>query len=143
MVSNILVLPSFFLNQKKRGSDGCRGIPGKDGSDGHDSKAAEFGSVCFAHLSSSGSVIESSGLKYEATVCGYRVRGKDLDDGVFEPGETVIIDQLLVFNSGELTLPAGAIVRFPKTNDLQAVDVDDAFVLPSIPPKGNYSVPQD
>ena len=123
------------------GQQGLSGSKGKNGNDGLNSPSAAFGSFSFVHTSLSGDVIESSGLKYETTVCGYRIRGKDLDDGIFEPGERIIIDQVVICNTGEITLPPGALLHFPPSDGLLSVPTEDYFVLPSIPPRGHITVP--
>jgi hypothetical protein len=83
--------------------------------------------------------IEQSYYKFNLCVDTFTIRG-ELDDGIFEPGERVVIENIQVTNNGGLTLPAGSLLWFPNTSTFQSEKA--IFSLPAISPNCTHVVPQ-
>lgn len=62
-----------------------------------------------------GQTIEQTSACYHLTVKSFEVHAVE-NDQVFEPGEAVIITNILVSNSGDLTLPTGSILTITDNN---------------------------
>lgn len=83
-----------------------------------------------------GRPIESSGFIYHCSIVSCEIIG-EIDDGIFEPGERITVRNIVVANSGGLTLPAGAELRFHSQD--ASIHVDTAVaVLPLPLAPGNF-----
>lgn len=122
--------------------------------------------MIFIWKNESGQVIEASGISYNANCQGYKIKGvygylffrflftfffffliksqnnfydEKLDDGVFEPGEKIEISEILVYNSGQITLPSSQIY-FPST---PTIKFEEKLVdIPQILPNSYYLIPE-
>ena len=74
------------------------------------SKLGRYGSIVYLALGQGGQLLESAGVLYHGCVASYEVRG-EREDGIFEPGERIEIQKLVLTNTGGMTMPSGAEIR--------------------------------
>eukprot|EP01098_Paradermamoeba_levis_P015659 TRINITY_DN8071_c0_g2_i1.p1 TRINITY_DN8071_c0_g2~~TRINITY_DN8071_c0_g2_i1.p1 ORF type:complete len:1022 (+),score=240.84 TRINITY_DN8071_c0_g2_i1:1250-4315(+) len=120
-----------------RGNSGYNGAPGNPGRNGKEGRSATPGSAVFVVVDAAGNTIESSPKKYNPEVTHYTVRG-EIDDGVFEPNEFILISDVTIVNTGGLTLPAGFRFQFAST---PTVGCGQEYILPSLAPGGVFVIP--
>jgi hypothetical protein len=124
----------------RSGNSGKSGRPGNSGRCGRTGMDGTDGSIWYVVLDPvTFAPIEQSFHKFNLVVDSYSVRG-ELDDGIFEPGERVIVENVHVRNNGGLSLPAGALLVFPDTTTF--ISDKQAYVLPTIRPNETFIVPQ-
>lgn len=68
--------------------------------------------------------------KYNPKVTSFKVRG-EIDDGIFEPGETVVIEEVEIVNDGDLTLPEGCCLQMTQSPHFVPL-ANQTFSLPEI-----------
>jgi hypothetical protein len=119
-----------YIDQMK-GNDGRMGQNGDSGKDGKSGRSGQPGSVYYVVLGQDGIPIEEGYKKYTVKVIDYRVEGC-IDDGVFEPGEELLIKDITLYNDGDLTLPKGCALYLKETESFEPIDSD--HLLPEIVP---------
>lgn len=95
----------------KHGQGGKNGVSGTQGSDG---VKGETGSVYYK-VKLNNDEIEYGSKIYNLQILDYKIKG-ELDDGIFEPGETIEIDQFVLYNDGDLSIPYGSQLNLKNTH---------------------------
>lgn len=93
----------------------------------------KYGSLVYVVTDAQGREMESSGYLYHARVTAYTVSG-EIDDGIFEPGETIEIRNMKVSNVGGLTMPSGTVLQFFDNSTISFVE--NYLVIPNDVPPG-------
>uniref|UniRef100_A0A7S1PJP0 DUF7932 domain-containing protein n=1 Tax=Percolomonas cosmopolitus TaxID=63605 RepID=A0A7S1PJP0_9EUKA len=142
--------PGFLLTSQSA-LHGRNGMQGRAGTNGNAGRAGSVNFVVLppeddtARTPSSSRVIESACCLYSPRVTHFCVTPLE-DDGIFEPGDWIKISNICIGNTGDLTLPPGAILRFesphiscrgdislPAIGPHQHVELDD-HILAQISP---------
>ena len=112
-----------------RGKPGMAGSSGANGELGSSGLAGRDGGTLWVVKDTSGEVLHSSDVRYNAEVTSLEVSGLQCSN-VFEPNQQLNISNVTVVNSGGLPLPAGAVLSFPST---ETVRFDPTtFTLPEL-----------
>lgn len=94
------------------GRNGDRGRSGPSGVGGKNGKSGVNGGILWV-IKSAGKVWKSSS-RYDAVVESFKVT-PTLNDGIFEPNESIIVSGLVVHSIGGFNLPCGTSVLIPST----------------------------
>ena len=111
---------------------------GRKGNNGSDGLLAPCGGILWVVTSPNGDVVCQSPTRYDAKVTDLTVTAPD-SDGIFEPNYSVAVSDVLVVNSGGLTLPPGCIVSMCSTETVRFEPT--TFTMPEIPPESTFKVP--
>ena len=117
------------------GHDGPSGMNALSGIDGH---LAPHGGILWVVCSEAGGIVEQSGTRYDAHVTNLHI-ASGIDDGIFEPNESVIVSGMVMVNDGGLTLPSGAEAYIPCTQTMKFKPT--RFTLPEINSGSSFVVP--
>ena len=152
---SLLMLVEADCMSGEPGSGGCGGIGGggeiwddptrppkpfkiSDGRDGRHGLLAPCGGILWVVTSPNGHVMCQSPTRYDAKVTDLTVTAPE-SDGIFEPNYSVAVSDVLVVNSGGLTLPPGCIVSMFSTETVRFEPT--TFTMPEIPPGSTFKVP--
>ena len=121
------------------GANGQNGSPGTNGATGRDGSPASHGGILWMVYSPDGQVLHQAGTRYEAHVTALKVTSA-IDDGIFEPNESIAVSGVLVTNSGGLPLPGGTQALIPSTNTINFEPT--RFTFPThLLPNQQYIIP--
>ncbi|KAI6660061.1 hypothetical protein LOD99_14402 [Oopsacas minuta] len=121
------------------GQSGKPGSWGRRGSEGTRGENGSPGGVRWVVLGDRGEVIFSTSTKFNIEVLSDGISlNSAVDDDIFEPSERISVNGIKIYNSGELSLPAGAKFRMISSD---TINFEDVFVtLPEIEPGMKYAV---
>ena len=122
--------------QGKPGSGGISGEAGQDAECGFTNKA---GSLQWVITEEDGKYIASAPTRFDAEVLSMKVTSASSLGDVFEPHQRIQVSDVVVVNSGGLTLPPGAIVSIPSTDTVRFEPT--TYTLPKLEPSEQIVVP--
>lgn len=135
------ITTTVITHDGARGRDGDTGKPGRSkgpGKDGDRGKTAQNGGLLWVVWSDT--FVYESNTRYDALVENLSVVPA-LDDGIFEPNEQITVSNILVRNTGGLTLPHGASAFIPSTKTIKFEP--SRFEIPenTLMPSSRYVIP--
>lgn len=94
----------------------------------------------FTVLDPTGKIIEQSDTLFKIRIESYSVADgpDDIPDSIFEPGQTILIRNIVVSSRGGLTIPAGIVLNIIQTEFF--MPTSEGIVLPAIPSGQTYRV---
>jgi hypothetical protein len=131
------------------GRSGNSGSRGRDGHSGNDGQSARSGRVArngtillrVFDTENPGLLLEQGPTRYNVRVESYTVHGI-IEDGIFEPGEEIVIRNVRVVNDGSLSVPAFRVaLSMPPCLGFFATEAP--YYLPEIKPGQVFDVPQE
>ena len=132
---NVEITTTAVTHDGAPGRDGDTGTPGRSkgpGKDGDKGKTAQNGG--FLWVVWSDTFVYESNTRYDAFVEKLSVLPA-LDDGIFEPNERITVSNILVRNTGGLTLPHGATAFIPPSKTIKfepsRYEIPDNVLKPS------------
>lgn len=123
------------------GKPGSTGADGSHGTGGQDGIAGKDGEILWVIESPSHEVVQLSNRRYEATVSSLKISPSPSEVGTYEPNQLITVSDVVVTNTGGLSLPKGAKFSFPTTKTVRFPS--KVFELPKILPDDSFTIPEE